>query len=216
MAEIYIIDTSKCKNEILALTDRVSKKRQETVLKLKNEGAVIQKLASEIILAYSLGQELPITYKTQKNGKPYIPTLPFFNISHSGNFVVCAVSNKEVGVDIEEISRMKISLARKILSAKEEVLHQAVSGAKLQYLLCEKWVRKEAYLKMLGIGLKKDPTSLSFDGDTLIGEEIFSRVYPIGTTHLLSFCRSEDVPVSIIEVSPNELIEYFKIEIQGE
>lgn len=215
MAEIYLLNISECQSVLGALLPQISEKRKQAAEKVapKNKNASLEKIASEVLLAYALKQQLPTTYKLLKNGKPYIPTLPFFNISHSYPYVVCAVSNKEVGVDIEKVSRMKTTLARQILSPVEYKNCQTVSGAKLLNLLCEKWVRKEAYLKMLGIGLKRSMTDITFVGDELSGEEIFSRVYPV-ESHLLSFCRSEQVPVSIINVTSNELVEYFNLELE--
>lgn len=215
MAEIYLLNISECQGILETLLPQISEKRKQASERVapKNKNASLEKIASEVLLAYALKQQLPTTYKLQKNGKPYIPTLPFFNISHSFPYVVCAVSNKEVGVDIEKISRMKTTLSRQILSPVEYKNSQTVSGAKLLNLLCEKWVRKEAYLKMLGTGLRRSMTELTFLGDELEGEQIFSRVYPI-ESHLLSFCRSEQVPVSIIPVTTDNLTQYFNIEIK--
>ena len=215
MAEIYIINISECEGVLSALLPKISEKRRAAAERVasKNKTAFLEKIASEVLLAYSLKQQLPTPYKLQKNGKPYIPTLPFFNISHSFPYVACAVSNKEVGVDIEKVSRMKTTLSRQILSDAEYKNSETVSGAKLLNLLCEKWVRKEAFLKMLGIGLKRSMTNLTFIGDELVGEDIFSRVYSVDS-HLLSFCRSEKVPVSIIPVTANDLAQYFNITLE--
>ncbi len=212
MAEIYVLNVPECQSVLESLLPKISEKRRAAAerVAIRNKNASLEKIASEVLLAYSLKQALPLSYKLQKNGKPYIPTLPFFNISHSFPFVACAVSNKEVGVDIEKVSRMKTTLSRQILSDTEYKNSETVSGAKLLTLLCEKWVRKEAYLKMLGTGLRRSMTDLTFVGDELEGEEIFSRVYPI-YSHLLSFCRSEKVPVSIIPVTANDLIEHFAL-----
>ena len=209
MAEIHIIDITSVSDLLIELKDRVSERRQSAYQKAINEQNALISVASEVILSYALKQNLPLSYKTNKKGKPFIPTLPFFNISHSGKYVVCAVSNKEVGVDIEKISRMRIDLSRRILSSEESRKNSSVSGAGLQKLLCEKWVRKEAYLKMTGDGLRKPMTSLSFDGDRLEGEEVFSRVYNDFNGYLISFCRQEEVPVSIIEVTKQDLFNYY-------
>lgn len=213
MAEIYVLDISDCAGALEALRPQVSEKRKAAAARVKNEQAALQKIAAEILLAYSLKQSLPLEYKLLKNGKPYIPTLPFFNISHSDNFVVCAVSNKEVGVDIEKISRMKTGLSRHIMSPREYENSQTVSGARLQNLLCEKWVRKEAYLKMLGVGLRRKMTELTFVGNELVGESAFSRVYEL-EGYLISFCRSEEVPVTLIPVTQKDLAIHFNIEIE--
>lgn len=215
MAEIYVLNISECQCILSALLPQISEKRRTAAERVaqKNKNASLEKIASEVLLAYALKQELPTSYKLFKNGKPYIPTLPFFNISHSFPYVVCAVSNKEVGVDIEKISRMKTTLSRQILSAAEYENSETVSGAALLNLLCEKWVRKEAYLKMLGIGLRRSMTDITFTGDELLGEDVFSRVYPLDN-FLISFCRSEKVPVSIINVTADELAKYFNVSIE--
>ncbi len=213
MAEIYVLNLNDCGKEILSLADKISQKRALAVKKMKNESAALQKIASEVLLAYSLKAELPLETAHKKYGKPYIASLPFFNISNSTDYVVCAVSNKEVGVDVEKISRMKNTLARHILSTAEYENEQTVSGARLQTLLCEKWTRKESYLKMLGVGLRRKMTDLTFAGDTLLGEDVFSRVYGIDGGYLLAFCRSAPTSVSIINVTKQNLIDYFKIEM---
>ncbi len=49
-------------------------------------------------------------------GKPYLIKYPTFHysLSHSGEWVACAVDTKSVGIDIQEI--MEINFGQKILS----------------------------------------------------------------------------------------------------
>ena len=53
-----------------------------------------------------------------ENGKPYLAEGQgiYFNLSHSGEYVACAVSGEEVGCDIELISGQKPDIARRFFS----------------------------------------------------------------------------------------------------
>lgn len=100
---------------------------------------------------------------TSENGKPYIKNLPvFFNISHSDDYVVCAVSDEEIGIDIEKIRYIKPSVAKKFFNADEI---KYVFGGKepdsfkdnmpedVMFRFFEVWTYKEACVKFTGKGL---------------------------------------------------------------
>ena len=71
MAEIFILNTKGCEDLILSLSERVSDKRRSAVSKIKRDEAKIRSIASELVLAFSLKLPLPLSYKTDKNGKPW-------------------------------------------------------------------------------------------------------------------------------------------------
>ena len=69
------------------------------------------------LLSYGLRKiyNIDVDFKSlvfNKNGRPKLPNLSNnldFNISHSGQFVVCAISNSiPVGIDIEKIKEIEI------------------------------------------------------------------------------------------------------------
>ncbi len=77
-------------------------------------------------------------------GKPYfLDSNIYFNYSHSKNYIICAISNKEIGTDIEEGRTINDLVANKYL----DNLKDNKERLKL-------WVRKEAYSKLYGIGFK--------------------------------------------------------------
>ena len=53
-------------------------------------------------------------------GKPYLLNNNnfHFNLSHSGDFAVCAISNKTIGIDIEKVQDMDFSIAKGFFSER--------------------------------------------------------------------------------------------------
>lgn len=88
-----------------------------------------------------------------KNGKPYIKdNKVYFNISHSHEMVVLAVSDFPVGIDVEYIPNMQYNLDNKTYTAW---LNEEPREDKLLYLT-KKWVLKESYIKLKDIKLSID------------------------------------------------------------
>ncbi|MBW1295677.1 4'-phosphopantetheinyl transferase family protein [Aquimarina litoralis] len=83
-------------------------------------------------------------------GKPYIENCNIhFNISHSENTVVCAFSKKNIGVDIEEINNLDVTMFDNVFSSDEmEKINK--DGVSRFY---EFWTIKEAVSKAIGQGL---------------------------------------------------------------
>ena len=102
--------------------------------------------------------------KFTQYGKPYLESVSVcFNISHSGNYVICAMSDEvnSVGVDIEQIKPIDIYEFRSIWTDKE--WERIVDGK--ERLFYEFWTRKEAIVKAhgqgVGLGLEKIDVSSS-------------------------------------------------------
>lgn len=56
-----------------------------------------------------------IVFQTEGNGKPVVRHIPsfHFNLSHSGDWVVCAIDDAPVGIDIEEIKPIDLAIAKR-------------------------------------------------------------------------------------------------------
>ena len=80
-------------------------------------------------------------------GKPYIKNNPiYFNISHSGDYIVIIISNRECGIDIEKIRQIRNNVVNKICLDTEKKL---IVDDKSFTLI---WTMKEAYSKYNGMG----------------------------------------------------------------
>lgn len=143
-----------------------------------------------------------------KFGKPYFNNSDIsFNISHSGNYVVAAVSKHGIGVDIQRIKQDKHRIAEKnFLPSECEYINEIEDDAVKQQRFCEIWTIKEAYLKNIGIGLRKPLNSfeVSLDGDTpqIIGKKDYRFVQmKFDGRYIITVCASDkDKDFNIEEV----------------
>ena len=91
-------------------------------------------------------------------GKPFFPSHPalHFNLSHSGPYAFCALSDAPGGVDVE---RRRAALAKRALSEEESAWY--VSRGRRWEDFYTLWTCKEARVKCLGTGLIQAPASIS-------------------------------------------------------
>jgi 4'-phosphopantetheinyl transferase len=91
--------------------------------------------------------------KYTRYNKPYIEGNPVkFNISHSGELVVCALNDEhEIGIDIEKLNSIRIEDFKPQMTANEwktiNSSHDKISS------FYDYWTQKEAILKAYGNGL---------------------------------------------------------------
>lgn len=87
-----------------------------------------------------------------EKGKPYIKDRNdiFFNISHSKRCCVCVVSDKEIGVDAEDIRPFSQRLAEKVCS--EDELREIENSSDKAREFTKIWTMKESFIKMTGEG----------------------------------------------------------------
>jgi phosphopantetheinyl transferase len=77
------------------------------------------------------------------------------SVSHSGDFIACAVCDRRVGVDIERTDRLEADedfAARVCVPAEREELARTPLDSR-RLALIRLWTRKEAVAKALGVGL---------------------------------------------------------------
>ena len=107
------------------------------------------------------GKELPPITVTER-GKPYFMDRSLhFSISHTRRHAFCALSEKNIGIDAEELDRtVNLKLAEKILSAGEKAQFDAAPDKHRALLTF--WVLKEASVKLSGEGLRGYPDHTNF------------------------------------------------------
>ena len=134
--------------------------------RLLRPGAGERFLQARFALRSLLGRYLDrvpqsLEFALNQFGKPALPGSQLgFNLSHSGNRAVLAISRQQaIGVDIEQLTahRDVHGLARQVCTPSESADLAALPDQALALAFSICWTRKEAYLKALGVGLSVDP-----------------------------------------------------------
>lgn len=104
------------------------------------------------------------TRQTGSHGKPYLAAHSqiHYNISHSGQYVVCAFAPQEIGVDIQKHKQVKLErmLGRLVPSEKKD---QILSSDNPCQGFFDQWALRESYLKWTGEGFTKNPKDIPLD-----------------------------------------------------
>lgn len=118
-----------------------------------------------------------LSYVYSKYGKPYFREEKelYFNISHSKNYVVCAFSDKEVGIDIQIHKKGKGDIAQRFFSMEDRMLMEMLAdgGRSREEIFFALWTVKEAFMKLTGEGLRQglDTTVIEIAEDGGAGSE---------------------------------------------
>ena len=153
------------KEQSLALYEKLSKDRKDKVDRLKQRELADKQILIGAFLCHCLGNYLDtslnrVEFEYNDRGKPFIKDSNLhFNLSHSGDYAVLAVSDYPVGIDIERLKYGRMSVAERFFGKEEyEDIINAGSEEKRNRRFLEYWTLKEAYVKYLGEGL-----AVSFD-----------------------------------------------------
>ncbi|MCX7922798.1 MAG: 4'-phosphopantetheinyl transferase superfamily protein [Clostridia bacterium] len=134
-------------------------------------------------------------------GKPFLKSIDnfYFNVSHAGEWVVCAAGDARLGIDVEEIKPIDFDIAERFFSREEcSDLFMRSEAERLGYFF-DLWTLKESYIKAEGRGLSIPLDSFTFkiQGDdiriTTNNEfrDCFFKQYDIGRNYKLAVCSTD-------------------------
>ena len=147
----------------------VSKNRQDKIDFYRFEKDKKLSCGAYLLLKKLLSEEKitnPI-FKTGKYGKAYISNHEniHFNLSHSGKMVLCAISDMEVGVDVEYIDpEIDLNIAKHYFYNSE--YENIMDSENRPDEFFRYWVLKESYMKYTGLGM-----NLNLDSFEIIIED---------------------------------------------
>ncbi|MEO5647148.1 MAG: 4'-phosphopantetheinyl transferase superfamily protein [Chitinophagaceae bacterium] len=104
-------------------------------------------------------------------GRPYLGADVDFNISHSGEYTICAISQiNKVGIDIEKIVEIPVADFEEQFSKQEIAAIEKDKSMRYFYNL---WTQKEAFLKAIGKGLQVPLNTVSINDKMINWENKF-------------------------------------------
>lgn len=199
------------------LLNYVSEQRKKRVMdyhfdidkKLSLYGELIIKMGVNIIKKGSIKD---IIFSYNDFGKPYLSTEGiYFNLSHTRNYVLCAISTKtEVGVDVEKIDIPPYEIMPRFYH-KNEIDYVSSEQENKSTHFYKVWTKKEAYLKMLGTGLHDYMSQINslncpFQITTYKEDE-----------YICSVCYNQkhDYIAQVIQVTEEQIFNYMKEKIHN-
>ena len=99
--------------------------------------------------------EHPLEVAIAQGGKPYLAKEPdiHFNLSHSGEWAVCAISSSPVGVDIQHCDEGRRDVASRFFHREEIRYLDSLPQFRRDEGFYRLWTLKESFVKATGRGL---------------------------------------------------------------
>ena len=166
----------------------VSAERKDKVLRYRFLKDRVLSLGAEILLREALKEQgveiTEINYGYKTNGKPFLKGIEGFdfNISHSEDFVMVAVSENEIGCDIEKITEIDLEIAKKFFFREEyENIAALPASEERNELFFRYWTLKESFMKVTGLGMRLPLDSFQIlignDGKTGVRQSVDTKNY---------------------------------------
>lgn len=155
------------------LMPKLTAVRQEKVMRMRQIKGKALSVGAELLLqkalykSFGIEENLVIGFGEFK--KPFLKSHPEiqFNLSHSGDYVVCVLSSDPIGIDIQKKIRLNHSLIERYFSEMEKEQWRDLPKHKKEAGFFNLWAGKESYMKYTGQGFNlplKDFT-LCFSSD---------------------------------------------------
>lgn len=167
LVTVYLANIQKLRPYYHECLYLISSKRRDTLLRYHSEEDKLRKVAAGLLYRKYLHVIDEHEFIYGANGKSYLQEgKSFFNLSESGDYVAIALSNQEIGIDIEKIvsvTDMNLLAAERIFTPNECLwMRETKTQERFFYL----WTQKESILKAGGRGFFLDPKAVDNFGES--------------------------------------------------
>ncbi|MGE7888617.1 4'-phosphopantetheinyl transferase family protein [Bacillus cereus] len=218
MIEIYAIKVPEfiTESKFRRLLHYVSSKKKEQINRFIRHKDAYRTLLADILIRIVIRNKFKmkiheIKFDSNKYGKPYLksPNKFSFNLSHSGDWVVCVTHQSDIGVDIEKIQSIDLNIAQHCFTKEEYCdLETKQEHQQLEYFY-DLWTLKESYIKAIGKGLhiplnsftiRKHCSNNIILQNSRIGNSWYFKQYELDPKYKLSICSMSNIFPDYIEI----------------
>ena len=200
--KVYLARTDALNDEKVyaRLYNAVSEERRRKADRFVQKRDKMLSIAAEILLKRALfdcGIE-DFSLRYGENGKPHLAdNAVFFNLSHSENTVICAVSEREIGVDAEKVGEVDLEIARRFFHRDEfALLENLPTNEEKRDMFFRLWTLKESFVKALGKGILMPLDSFCVEfgkgeisvRQTVSPQQYFFKEYALGDSFKYAAC----------------------------
>lgn len=157
-------------NKIKVLLNDISIERKNRIIKFYFTKDKVRCLLAEALVRYALCDKYSFKYEKiifgySKYGKPLLASDNniHFNLSHSGEWVVCAIGDTLMGIDVEEMRNTQLPSVCKSFSEQEIQFLDNMPKENQVEAFYRIWTLKESFVKYNGFGLSYPFESFSLD-----------------------------------------------------
>ena len=184
--KLTLLDIRRLKPKAQEILHGLPEELQKKALRYRREDDQLRSIGSSFLqLKAARGRELHYS----PEGKPFVDGGEHFNISHSGDYVVLAESEKPVGVDIERAADIGIDDDLRNIALTESERLWAGDSLLRFYAL---WTRKESLIKCDGSGFISEPNQI----DALQNNDFDAPVFYAGNFYRIYTFMFEDYVIS--------------------
>lgn len=220
MLKVYYINTRGILlSELSDFYDCLSQDRKEKIRTFRFEKDKVLSSFSELLVRYAIAENTRIdfqavSFKVALTGKPFMEDHSLhYNVSHSGDYVVCAISQSEVGIDIEKREAIDLEIAEHF---HEKECQDIMSQKDRLAVFYDYWCLKESYVKYTGMGLSvpldafqidksQDTILLKIEGKEIVGPKL--QLLSIDPNYSSALCFESERIEALLEVDLAQLRE---------
>ena len=210
----YIKETEKLSDEVFGkFLSQIPDPFQQEIKSYKFWQGAQASLLGKIILQFGF-RKLNLNYSLQDlriglKDRPFIDGNFDFNISHSGDYIICAITqNGKVGIDIEKHRTLKSSIAERYFDKTECSEIAAAEDAEKTFF--DLWTLKESAIKCDGRGVevlsKTHKQYLSENLNKVLCDGALFHIKPITIekNYSCSVCSNESFEMDVRQINlPN-------------